>query len=60
MIAANQVGDGKGFAVDENSLQVFWPTGEATLPLTSKSQLARQLMTLITEQFHAKNTIKNS
>jgi len=60
MIAANQVGDGIGFAVDENALQVFWPKGSQTLPLATKSQLARDLMTLIIEQYNAKNSIKNS
>jgi len=60
MIAANHVGDGIGFAVDENALQVFWPEGSQTLPLAAKSQLARDLMTLIIEQYNAKNSIKNS
>lgn len=60
MIAANQVGDGRGFAVDDNALQVFWPGGEAQLPLAPKTQLARDLMTLITERFHAKNTTEDS
>lgn len=60
MIAANQVGEGKGFAVDENALQVFWPTGSQTLPLAAKGQLARDLMTLIIEQYNAKNSTKNS
>ncbi len=60
MIAANHVGEGMGFAVDENALQVFWPEGSQTLPLAAKSQLARDLMTLIIEQYNAKNSIKNS
>ena len=60
MIAANHVGEGIGFAVDENALQVFWPEGSKALPLAAKSQLARDLMTLIIEQYNAKNTIKNS
>jgi len=60
MIAANFVGEGKGFAVDDNALEVFWPQGKQTLPLASKSQLARDLMTLIIEQYNAKNSIKNS
>lgn len=60
MIAANQVGQGQGFAVDENALQVFWSDGEASLPLKHKVQLARDLMTLIIRQFDAKNTTENS
>ncbi len=60
MIAANQVGQGQGFGVDENALQVFWSDGEASLPLKQKVQLARDLMTLIIRQFDAKNTTENS
>ncbi len=56
MIAANKVGDGLGFAVDENALHVFWSQGEQVLPLASKTQLARDLMTLIIEQYNAKNS----
>lgn len=60
MIAANQVGEGKGFAVDDNALQVFWAEGEATLPQAPKKQLARDLMTLIIRRFDAENTTENS
>ena len=60
MIAANQVGEGQGFAVDDNALHVFWAEGEQHLPRAHKSQLARDLMTLIIRQFNAKNTTKNS
>ena len=60
MVAANQVGDGVGFAVDDNALKVFWPEGSQTLPLAPKSQLARDLMTLIIERYNAKNSTKNS
>ncbi|MFW5426232.1 MAG: bifunctional phosphopantothenoylcysteine decarboxylase/phosphopantothenate--cysteine ligase CoaBC [Methylophagaceae bacterium] len=56
MVAANQVGEGVGFAVDENELQVFWETGSRTLPMAPKSQLARDLMTLIIERYNAKDT----
>lgn len=60
LIAANQVGDGQGFAVDDNALQVFWADGEETLPLAPKTQLARDLMTLIIRQFNAKNSTENT
>ncbi|PCH65049.1 MAG: bifunctional phosphopantothenoylcysteine decarboxylase/phosphopantothenate--cysteine ligase CoaBC [Gammaproteobacteria bacterium] len=60
MIAANQVGNGLGFAVDQNALAVFWPNGNHTLELASKAQLARDLMTLIIEQYDAKNTTKTA
>jgi len=56
MIAANQVGENMGFAVDDNALQVFWSGGLQALPLTSKTQLARDLMTLIIERYNAKDS----
>tara|TARA_R110001606_G_scaffold399310_1_gene584750 strand:- start:75693 stop:76910 length:1218 start_codon:yes stop_codon:yes gene_type:complete len=56
MIAANQVGENMGFAVDNNALQVFWSKGSQALPLTSKAQLARDLMTLIIERYDAKDS----
>lgn len=60
MIAANEVGNGIGFEVDENALHVFWPQGSQILPLASKTQLARDLMTLIIERYYAKNSTQNS
>jgi len=56
MIAANQVGENMGFAVDNNALQVFWPQGSQLLPLAAKTQLARDLMTLIIERYDAKDS----
>lgn len=58
MIAANQVGDNIGFSVDKNALQVFWNKGSQTFPLALKTQLARDLMTLIIERYYAKNSTK--
>lgn len=60
MIAANQVGNGLGFAVDNNALDVFWSEGSQTLPLANKTQLARDLMTLIIERFYAKNSTQST
>lgn len=55
MIAANWVGREKGgFDSDENALEIFWQNGQKTLPMTDKTELARQLITLITEQFMQK------
>lgn len=51
MIAANPVNDGLGFDRDDNSLRVFWHCGEKHFPVTSKEQLARQLIALIAERF---------
>jgi phosphopantothenoylcysteine decarboxylase/phosphopantothenate--cysteine ligase len=60
MIAANRVGERIGFAVDDNSLQVFWQSGSQVLPLASKTQIARDLMTIIIERYDAKDSTKNS
>lgn len=55
MIAANWVGREKGgFDSDENALEIFWQNGQKTLPMTDKTELTRQLITLITEQFMQK------
>ena len=57
MIAANWVGKQQGgFDSDENALQVYWPSGGKTLKMTSKKQLAEQLMTLIVEKMNEKDT----
>jgi phosphopantothenoylcysteine decarboxylase/phosphopantothenate--cysteine ligase len=58
MIAANHVGDGKGFDVDTNALTVFWKTGQKQLQQAPKSRLARNLINLIAEQYNGKNTNK--
>ncbi len=61
MVAANRVGPaapeaGGVFGSDDNALHLFWPGGEASLPLASKARLARQLIEHIAtrlEAFHA-------
>jgi phosphopantothenoylcysteine decarboxylase/phosphopantothenate--cysteine ligase len=55
MIAANRVGDGIGFDVQENALQVFWEGGSQALPQAGKTKLARQLVELIAQRFHGKH-----
>ncbi len=61
LVAANWVGpaapeaDGV-FGSERNALRLFWPGGEAALPLASKSRLARQLIEHIAARldgFHA-------
>jgi phosphopantothenoylcysteine decarboxylase/phosphopantothenate--cysteine ligase len=52
MIAANRVGEGAGFDVPDNALQVYWQGGEQALPLADKEKLARQLVELIAQRFH--------
>lgn len=49
MIAANRVGGGLGFDVEDNALTVIWNGGSQSLPTQSKSQLARHLVALIAE-----------
>ncbi len=57
MIAANWVGKTQGgFDSDENALQVYWPSGSQSLKMTSKKQLAEQLMSLIVEKMNEKST----
>lgn len=60
MIAANSVADGRVFGADDNALQVFWLGGEKALPAAPKSLLARDLMNLIVDRYHAKNTTKTA
>ena len=57
MIAANQVGNDRGFDVDENALEVLWPDGQTSLPLAHKSQLARALVELIADRLDAAGRI---
>lgn len=56
MIAANRVGDGLGFDVEENALEVFWPGGTQSLGMAPKENLARQLMEIIVTRYREKTT----
>ncbi|MEQ1527861.1 MAG: bifunctional phosphopantothenoylcysteine decarboxylase/phosphopantothenate--cysteine ligase CoaBC [Methylococcales bacterium] len=57
MIAANWVGrEQGGFDSEQNALQVFWRNGQKTLAMMDKKQLAEQLISLIAERMHEKNT----
>jgi phosphopantothenoylcysteine decarboxylase/phosphopantothenate--cysteine ligase len=58
MIAANQVGPDCGFDRETNSLTVFWPGGELELGEGSKAQLARRLVDIVGERYHAARTFK--
>ncbi|TDF36449.1 bifunctional phosphopantothenoylcysteine decarboxylase/phosphopantothenate--cysteine ligase CoaBC [Alteromonadaceae bacterium M269] len=56
MIAANDVSDKSiGFNSDNNALTVFWKDGEQALPLTDKQTLARNLLALVAQRFHAES-----
>jgi phosphopantothenoylcysteine decarboxylase/phosphopantothenate--cysteine ligase len=50
MIAANRVGGGAGFDVDDNELIVLWPGGRRELGRASKAELAEALIALIAER----------
>ena len=61
MIAANQVGiPGTGFESEQNALHVFWRNGEKIFPRTDKIQLARDLIVLIADRYHAQRPSQNS
>ena len=47
MIAANWVGDGKGFDSDSNALEIFWRGGSVTMSRKGKQQLAEELVQLV-------------
>ncbi len=54
MIAANVVGPGRGFEVDDNALRVFWDGGEQQFGQTRKTRLARQLVALLAHRYQTK------
>lgn len=60
MIAANQVGADLGFDRDDNALSVYWAGGGCELTRAPKEQLARSLVTLISERFHAQHPDQDS
>ena len=51
MVAANWVGEGRGFDTDHNALQVFWPGGSTEIPEDNKQAVANRLVTLIAAQY---------
>ncbi len=55
MIAANHVGCGLGFEVDDNALRVLWRGGEKLLETAPKPELAGKLLELIVERYAEKN-----
>lgn len=57
MICANDVsGSEQGFNSNQNALTVFWPQGSESIELTSKTQLAQQLMQVIFNRFKTVST----
>ncbi len=55
LIAANRVGNGKGFNTQDNALEVLWPDGGVALENAPKEKLARRLIEIIADRYHAKN-----
>lgn len=52
MIIANQVGEvGSGFDSDHNQATVIWPDGQKKLPLTTKKELAQELISIIAQHY---------
>jgi len=61
LIAANNVNDkNSGFDSDQNALVLIDKTESVDLPLTTKNNLAIQLIEEIAKRYHAENTIKNT
>ncbi|MEM7543669.1 MAG: phosphopantothenoylcysteine decarboxylase, partial [Pseudomonadota bacterium] len=53
MIAANWVGQGRGFNTDDNELVVVWSDGEVELDRQPKGPLARHLVAIVAERYRA-------
>ncbi|MFC1749263.1 bifunctional phosphopantothenoylcysteine decarboxylase/phosphopantothenate--cysteine ligase CoaBC [Pseudomonadota bacterium] len=53
MVAANHVGNGRGFESDENALSVFWSDGQKEIERADKLAVARQLISVIAERYYA-------
>ncbi len=61
LVVANQVGAAQGgFERDDNAVAVYWRGGGQAFPLMSKDKLARALITLIAERYHAKDSAEDS
>ena len=51
MIAANRVGNGSGFEVDVNQLDLFWADGGVRIEQAGKAEVARRLIELVAERY---------
>jgi phosphopantothenoylcysteine decarboxylase / phosphopantothenate---cysteine ligase len=56
MIAANDVSAGQAFDREDNALEVYWQGGGVSLHRAGKDKLARQLVALVADRFHAKHS----
>ena len=55
MIAANDVSAEQAFDREDNALEVYWQGGGVSLPRAGKEKLARRLVALVADRFHAKH-----
>jgi phosphopantothenoylcysteine decarboxylase/phosphopantothenate--cysteine ligase len=60
MIAANQVGGGVGFEVDENALLLVWEGGQLQLEKDTKYRLATRLIEQVAERYKTSTHLKNT
>ncbi|MCO6553225.1 MAG: bifunctional phosphopantothenoylcysteine decarboxylase/phosphopantothenate--cysteine ligase CoaBC [Gilliamella sp.] len=61
LICANDVSDKTiGFNSDQNALTLYWQNGEQTLPLSSKNQLATQLLQTVITRYKASHDEKKN
>ncbi len=61
LICANDVSDKSiGFNSDQNALTIYWQNGEQTLPLSSKQQLARELLQAVITRYKASHDEKKN
>lgn len=56
LVVANWVGPTAGFECDDNALTLVWEDGSVEWPTASKAQLARKLISLIAERYHAQHS----
>jgi len=57
LIFANDVSDSSiGFNSEQNELTAIWKEGSRNLPRAAKNQLAREIIALVAEHFHAHNS----
>lgn len=55
MVAANWVGEGRGFDTDENALHVYWQGGSTEIPEDDKQAVARKLVSLVASHYRRTN-----
>ena len=51
MIVANRVGDDCGFDRDDNTVEVYWQSGERAFTKAAKTELAYKIVQLVAERF---------